>query len=162
MSGEVPRRLNVFDDDPWDMNAEKMQIRGRVLGKPSGATELGATVYELAPGSPGFHLHAHYGMEEMFVVLSGTPTLRTGDGEEQLRPGDFVFMPKGLDGLHTFTNPTGEPARVLAWSTAPLPEVVVYPELGKLYVVTRDPFEKPTKGEDTGIVASFDWPPSET
>jgi len=111
-------RLNVFDDEPWDMNAEKMKIRGRFLAKPSGAEDLGATVYELLPGSTGFHLHAHYAMEEMFVVLSGTPTLRTGQGEERLAPGDFVFCPKGIAGLHTFTNPTDEPARLLAWSTA--------------------------------------------
>jgi uncharacterized cupin superfamily protein len=151
-------RLNVFDDEPWDMHAEQMQVRGRFLGKPAGAEDLGATVYELAPGASGFHLHAHYGMEEMFVVLAGTPTLRTGDGEERLRRGDFVFMPKGGAGLHTFTNPSEEPARVLAWSTAPIPEVVVYPGLEKLYVVTRDPFEK---GDDQGFVASFDWPPKE-
>jgi len=154
-------RLNVFDDEPWDMNAEKMKIRGRFLAKPSGAEDLGATVYELLPGSTGFHLHAHYAMEEMFVVLSGTPTLRTGQGEERLAPGDFVFCPKGIAGLHTFTNPTDEPARLLAWSTAPAPEVVLYPELGKVWVVTRDPFEEPPDGEDKGIVASFDWPPDD-
>jgi len=154
-------RLNVFADEPWDMHAEKMQIRGRFLAKPSGAEDLGATVYELLPGSTGFNLHAHYAMEEMFVVLRGTPTLRTGEGEEPLSPGDFVFCPKGIAGLHTFTNPTNEPARVLAWSTAPIPEVVLYPELGKVWVVTRDPFEKAPKGADPGIVASFDWPPTE-
>jgi uncharacterized cupin superfamily protein len=154
-------RLNVFADEPWDMHAEKMQIRGRYLAKPSGAQDLGATMYELLPGSTGFNLHAHYAMEEMFVVLSGTPTLRTGEGEEPLSPGDFVFCPKGIAGLHTFTNPTNEPVRVLAWSTAPMPEVVLYPELGKVWVVTRDPFEEPAASADKGIVASFDWPPHE-
>jgi uncharacterized cupin superfamily protein len=154
-------RLNVFADEPWDMHAEKMQIRGRYLAKPSGAEDLGATMYELLPRSPGFNLHAHYAMEEMFVVLRGTPTLRTGEGEEPLSPGDFVFCPKGIAGLHTFTNPTNEPVRVLAWSTAPIPEVVLYPELGKVWVVTREPFEEPPEGTDPGIVASFDWPPTE-
>jgi hypothetical protein len=41
-------RLNVFQDEPWDMNAEKMKIRGRFLAKPSGAEDLGATVYQLS------------------------------------------------------------------------------------------------------------------
>jgi uncharacterized cupin superfamily protein len=151
-------RLNVYDDEPWDMNAEKMKIRGRFLGLPSGAKDLGATVYELLPGSTGFNLHAHYGMEKMFVVLGGTPTLRTGAGEEELKSGDFVFMPRGLEGLHTFTNPTGEPARLLAFSTAPTPEVVLYPELGKVGVATRNPFEPVPEGGDQGIVALFDLP----
>jgi hypothetical protein len=30
-----------------------------------------------------------------------------------------------------------------------------------VWVVTRDPFEKPPDGDDPGIVASFDWPPTE-
>ena len=120
-------RLNVFADEPWDRTAEQMRIRTRFFGMPLGAKELGASLHELLPGSTGFHLHAHYGMEEMFFVLSGTPTLRTGDGEEQLAPGDVVFCPRGLAGLHTFTNPTDAPARVLAVSTLPIPEVVAVP-----------------------------------
>jgi uncharacterized cupin superfamily protein len=155
----MSERLNVFADEPWDMTAEEMRIRTRFFGMPLGAKELGASLHELLPGSTGFHLHAHYGMEELFFVLGGTPTLRTGDGEEQLAPGDAVFCPRGIAGLHTFTNPTDSPARVLAVSTNPKPEVVLYPELGKVAVATRSPFEKPADGEDQGIVAMFDIPP---
>jgi uncharacterized cupin superfamily protein len=151
-------RLNVFAEEPWDRTAEQMRIRTRFFGLPLGAKELGASVHELLPGSTGFNLHAHYGMEEMFFVLSGTPTLRTGDGEEELAPGDVVFCPRGIEGLHTFTNPTDAPARVLAVSTKPMPEVVLYPELGKVAVATRSPFETPAEGEDPGIVAMFDLP----
>lgn len=154
-------RLNVYADEPWDRTAEHMRIRSRFFGKPLGAKELGASLHELLPGSTGFHLHAHYAMEEMFFVLSGRPTLRTGAGEEELEPGDVVFCPRGIEGLHTFTNPTEEPARVLAVSTAPLPEVVLYPELGKVWVVTRDPFEPAPEGGDPGIVAAFDIPTDE-
>ena len=151
-------RLNVYADEPWDVRAEKMRIRSRLLALPLGAEELGASLHELEPGSTGFNLHAHYGMEELFVVLSGRPTLRTGSGEEQLEPGDVVFCPRGPEGLHTFTNPTEEPARVLAVSTNPSPEVVLYPELGKFGVATRHPFVPLAEGEDTGIVGLFDLP----
>ena len=151
-------RLNVYADEPWDRTAEKMRIRTRFLGMPLGAKELGASVHELLPGSTGFNLHAHYGMEEMFFVLSGNPTLRTADGEEPLSPGDTVFCPRGIAGLHTFTNPTEEVARILAVSTTPVPEVVLYPELGKVGVVTRNPFESPAPGADAGIVAMLDLP----
>jgi uncharacterized cupin superfamily protein len=151
-------RPNVFADDSWDMQAEEKKINGRFVGKAAGAKELGMSVYDLLPGSTGFNLHAHYGMEELFVVLSGRPTLRTGSGEEELAPGDVVSMPRGMDGLHTFTNPTDEHARVLAISTLPVPEVVVYPEIGKVGVVTRDPFAAPPETGDKGIVAMFDLP----
>jgi uncharacterized cupin superfamily protein len=152
-------RLNVYADEPWDRTAEQMRIRTRFFGLPLGAQELGASLHELLPGSTGFHLHAHYGMEEMFFVLSGTPTLRTVDAEEELTPGDVIFCPRGLDGLHTFTNPTDAPARVLAVSTTPAPEVVLYPELGKVAVSTRkNPWEPVPEGGDEGIVAMFDLP----
>jgi uncharacterized cupin superfamily protein len=151
-------RPNVFADDAWDMQAEKMKINGRFVGKAAGAKELGMSVYDLLPGSTGFNLHAHYGMEELFVVLSGRPTLRTGSGEEELAPGDVVSMPRGMDGLHTFTNPTDEHARVLAISTLPVPEVVVYPEIGKVGVATRDPWAPVPEVGDAGIVAMFDLP----
>ena len=154
-------RLNIYAEEPWDRTAEHMRIRTRFFGGPVGATELGASLHELLPGSTGFHLHAHYAMEELFFVLSGTPTLRTGGDDEVLAPGDVVFCPKGIAGLHTFTNPTDEPVRILAVSNAPVPEVVYYPELGKLWVVTRDPFTEPAEGEDPGIVASFDYAPDE-
>jgi uncharacterized cupin superfamily protein len=158
----MSERPNAFRDDGWDMEGEQMRIRSRFVGKAAGAKELGASVHELLPGSTGFNFHAHYGMEEMFLVLSGRPTLRTADGEHPLEPGDVVSMLSGIEGLHTFTNPTDEPARIFAVSTAGVPGVVLYPELGKAWVVTRDPFATPGEGEDPGIVAAFDFPPPDT
>ena len=40
-------------------------------------------------------MHMHYGVEEMFFVLSGTLTVRTPEGEEELSPGDVVYFPEG-------------------------------------------------------------------
>ena len=76
-------RLSIYGDEPWDRVAEKMRIRTRFFGGALGAKELGASLHELLPGSTGFNLHAHYGMEEMFFVLSGTPTLRRGADDEE-------------------------------------------------------------------------------
>jgi mannose-6-phosphate isomerase-like protein (cupin superfamily) len=67
--------------------------------------------------------HAH-GVDEMFFVLSGTPTVGTPEGEEQLSPGDVVDFPEGPDSLHTFSNPTTEPVRLLGISTKRFPDVV--------------------------------------
>src|SRR6476469_7811588 len=99
-----------------------MRIRTRFFGGALGAKELGASLHELLPGSTGFNLHAHYGMEEMFFVLSGRPTPRRADREQQPASGDVLFCPRGLAGMHTFPKPTDEPARIPAVSTAPSPE----------------------------------------
>lgn len=81
------------------------------------ADMLGASLTEFLPGAPGGQLHMHYGLVEMFFVLSGTPTVRTPQGEEQLSPGDVVYFPEGPEGLHMFSNPTDEPVRLLGIST---------------------------------------------
>ena len=153
-------RQNFLNDQPWDEINEDVQIRTRAFWRPLGAM-LGASLHELLPGSPGFRLHMHYGAEEIFFILSGTPTFRNGDAEEQLSPGDVVYCPEGIDGLHTFTNPTNESVRVLAISTGRFPDVVAYPEQGIAWVATRDPeFPAPESG-DKGIIARFELPAEE-
>jgi uncharacterized cupin superfamily protein len=153
-------RQNFLNDEPWDEVREDKQIRTRMFGRPLGAM-LGASLHELLPGSPGFSLHMHYGAEEIFFVVSGTPTLRNGMTEEQLSPGDVVYCPEGIDGVHTFTNPTNEPARILAISAGRFPDVVAYPEQGIAWVATRDPeFPAPEVG-DKGIIARFELPAEE-
>jgi len=101
----------------------------------------------------------HFGAEEMFFVLSGRPTLRTGNGEEVLATGDFVFCREGRAGLHNFGNAGDEPARVLAMSAGGFPDVVAYPEDGYAWVATRDPDpDLLAKGGDPGIIARFEIP----
>jgi uncharacterized cupin superfamily protein len=101
----------------------------------------------------------HYGVEEMFFVLAGTPTVRTPEGEEQLAPGDVVYFPEGPDGLHDFSNPTDAPVRLLAISTKRFPDVVAYPERGVAWVATRHPEREVPEGGDEGVIARFELPP---
>jgi uncharacterized cupin superfamily protein len=147
-------RPNVYSGE-YQMEREEMGVRGSLLAPAAGARELGASVYELAPGASGFNLHAHYGNEELFVVLRGTPTLRTVDGEEELAPGEVVACPRGRDGMHTIANRSAEPALVLAVSTANSPDVVIYPETDTVGVATRHPFAPVPEGGDEGIVGAF-------
>jgi len=119
-------RQNLFSDE-WDEENEEIGIRRRVFWRPDVA-RIGATLHELVPGASGGRLHMHYGGEEMFFVISGRPVFRSQRGEEQLAPGDFVFCPEGRAGLHTFSNPTEVPVRLLAISGGGFPDVVAYPE----------------------------------
>jgi uncharacterized cupin superfamily protein len=150
-------RQNFLSDEPWGELHEDLQVRTRIFDRRVDDT-LSASLYELLPGSPGDRLHMHYGVEEMFFVVSGTPTLRNGQTEERLAPGDVVHCPEGRDGLHTFTNPTNEPARILALSARRFPDLLVYPEQGIAWVATRNPdFPAPASG-DKGIIARVELP----
>ena len=111
------RRLNFLDDEPWDEVNDGIN-RARWFGHPFGTDQLGASLIEYLPQAPGSPMHMHYGVEEMFFVLRGTPTVRTPEGEQELSPGDVVYFPEGRDGLHDFSNPTDEPVRMLGISTS--------------------------------------------
>ena len=112
-------RQNLYSG-AWDGENDEADTRRRIFWRPDDA-RMGATLYELAPDAPETRMHMHFGAEEMFFVLSGRPVFRNQHGEETLAPGDFVFCPEGRAGLHTFSNPTEEPAQLLAISAGRLP-----------------------------------------
>ena len=150
-------RQNLFSD-LWDGENDDSGTRHRVFWRPDDA-RMGATLYELPPGGSLGRLHMHFGAEEMFFVLSGRPRFRNQQGTEDLAPGDFVSCPEGRAGLHTFSNPTEEPARILAISAGSFPDVVAYPEHGYAWVATRDPDARlMAQGGDPGIIARFEIP----
>jgi len=109
------------------------------LGAQAGAVRLGASLYEIPPGEATFPYHAHFGNEEMLIVLEGRPSLRTPDGWRELEPGDVVSFKVGPEGAHQVMNRGEEPARVLVVSEMNAPEVSIYPDTGKILAGTRPP-----------------------
>ena len=53
-----------------------------------GAELLGGSLYELEPGDRLGPYHTHHANEEWVIVVRGRPTLRTPEGERELREGD--------------------------------------------------------------------------
>jgi len=104
------------------------------VGPLIGAEQLGLSVYELPPGQSICPYHYEVGFEEWLVVLSGRPTLRTPDGERELRPWDCAFFPDGEAGAHKVTNRTDETLRVAILSNKGDPGVAVYPDSDKVGV----------------------------
>ena len=125
--------FNVFADD-WEYEFDRpgRSFRDTPIAPRLGAELLGASLYELPPGERLWPYHFHHGNEELLVVLAGTPTLREPGGERPLEPGDCVLFPRGPDGAHALRNETGEPARFLIFSTLLAPEIVTYPDSGKV------------------------------
>ena len=106
----------------------------RIEGPRLGASRLGATVYEVAPGERLSPYHYEYNNEEWLLVLAGTPTLRTPSGEQQLRPGDLIAFGEGPAGAHAISNGSDELSRVMMLSTKRDPAVAVYPDSDKLAI----------------------------
>ena len=104
------------------------------FGDVLGATMWGGTLYELAPGEETRY-HWQVGEEEWLLVVAGTPTLRTPEGEQVLKPWDIAAFRRGEEGAHQLRNESGEPVRAVFFSTVSDPEVVVYPDEGRTGVI---------------------------
>jgi uncharacterized cupin superfamily protein len=119
---------NVFTPE-WQ-DGTPPGIMGQMVGAAAGATELGATVYEIDPGVAVSPYHLHHGNEELLVVLRGRVSLRTPDGDRWVEEGAVVAFPRGADGAHRVAAGPDAPARVLLISTMHFPEVAEHLSTG--------------------------------
>jgi uncharacterized cupin superfamily protein len=128
--------LNIFNlfGDEWDLLGERegYRIRDAHVSARLGAELIGGSLYELDPGEKTWPYHLHHANEEWLIVLRGRPTLRSPDGEQGLAEGDTVCFPRGPAGAHQVINRSDAPARLLILSTLNTPELVEYPDSGKV------------------------------
>ena len=122
----------------WEADFRDTPARSRALrvGAAAGARDLGASLYELQPGGAISPYHLHYGNEELLIVLSGQPRLRTPAGSRNLRSGAVVAFPPGPDGAHRVSNPGPDIATVLIVSTMRYPEVAEHLSTGTTMAMT--------------------------
>jgi quercetin dioxygenase-like cupin family protein len=69
----------------------------------------------IAPGFPGPPPHTHETLHDMFYVLEGTLTVQVRDETLDAGPGTFICVPPGV--VHTFSNASDAPVRVLNFNT---------------------------------------------
>jgi uncharacterized cupin superfamily protein len=75
----------------WDRRAAR-------LGPAAGAQRLDCSLYELDPAGRAVPYHAHYGNEELLIVLDGVLELRTPEGTREVSRGALVAFPAGPAG----------------------------------------------------------------
>jgi mannose-6-phosphate isomerase-like protein (cupin superfamily) len=61
--------------------------------------EINDAFVKLAKLKGEFVWHQHENEDEMFLVVRGNLTIRFRDREVQLRPGEFVIVPRGVEHL---------------------------------------------------------------
>jgi uncharacterized cupin superfamily protein len=78
--------FNLHGDD-WDRAEERKGWRSKEawVGARIDAELIGASMSELEPGDRLWPYHTHHANEEWLPVVSGTPTLRTPEGEQELK-----------------------------------------------------------------------------
>lgn len=135
--GVFVNRINLFDelayagdrDDPAPFTGTWADA-GRFIG----AEKLGYGATRLARGEVFCPYHWHTREEELFVVLRGTPTLRTPRGTFALRPGDCVSFAANASGAHALSNDADEEALVLLIANTDPGDTCFYPDSRKFVV----------------------------
>ena len=108
--------------------------RGRHdVGSAAGSSQAAMYLYDIAPGGSSSPYHYEY-EEEWLLVVDGTITVRTPEGEHTLDHGDLARFPAGRAGAHTIMNKSDSPARALLFSSSRVPAVSVYPDSNKIGV----------------------------
>jgi uncharacterized cupin superfamily protein len=137
--GELARvNLEAVTPEYDETDPEGYRAGSSRLGPPIGATQLGASIYELPPGQSICPYHYEYPDEEWLLVLAGRVTVRHPEGEDELGEGDIVCFPQGPDGAHKVMCLGGETARVMMISTKQRPGIAVYPDSDKVGIWPGD------------------------
>ncbi len=98
---------------------------------------------QLNPGQYCAAYHFHRYAEELFMIITGSATLRTPSGLEIVNSGDLIFFEKGEAGAHQLYNHTDEPCIYLDIRTFIGYDICEYPDSNKLFIApTYEIFDK--------------------
>jgi len=97
---------------------------------------------QLNPDQYSVPYHFHRYAEELFMIISGSATLRTPNGLEIVNSGDLIFFEKGKTGAHQLYNHTTETCVYLDIRTYIGYDVAEYPDSNKIFIApSREIFE---------------------
>jgi uncharacterized cupin superfamily protein len=109
------------------------------VGRLIGTRLLGCRLCVVPPGKKAWPYHFHHANEELFVILAGEGTLRLPEGRRSVRAGDVIACPPGPAHAHQLINNSEAELRYLAVSTMIHPEVMEYPDSGKVASMAGSP-----------------------
>ena len=128
--------MKIFNlnGDEWDRTEDRegWTSKDAWVGHHIGSELIGGSMYEVEPGNKLWPFHTHHANEEWVIVLRGEPTLRTHEGEQQLKEGDVVAFPRGKRArTRSATTRTRRSASSCSRRTI-APDIVEYLDTGKV------------------------------
>ncbi len=133
--------------DGFRLMSDAAIVAGMAAGgtgeKTLGSGSLNFDMRRLDPGEISSLYHFHRHAEELFMIVSGTVTLRTPGGLHTMQEGDIAFFGTGAEGAHQLYNHGSIPCVYLDVRTFLGCDVAEYPDSGRLLVVpTMERFDK--------------------
>ena len=99
----------------------------RKLGELFGLRNFGVNLTTLEPGAISALLHCHAVQDEFVFILEGRPTLKLGDAEHPMGPGDCIGFKAGTGVGHQLINRTDSMVAYLELGDRSPGEQVTYP-----------------------------------
>jgi len=135
------KKTNIFSGK-WSEaeHGEKFQ-RGHIsLTDMHDENSLGCGAFRVRPGKRAFPRHAHLANDEALFIVSGSGALTVGEDTDSVVAGDFIMLPRGEKFAHILVNNSDDDLIYLCVSTMIMPDVVHYPDSGKLGVLGSKDF----------------------
>ena len=123
-----------FKEDPNKIDNFRLFSDVSIKKKGINPKNLNFDLRLLNPGQLSAPYHSHRFAEELFMVISGSMTLRTPQGFEEVSDGDLIFFEMGESGAHQFYNHTSEPCTYLDIRTYIGYDVCDYPDSNKILI----------------------------
>lgn len=102
------------------------------IGVWGGGHPFDLEIHRVAPGKVNFPLHEHTAQWEAYYILSGSGKVRTSQGKESIKTGDYLVFPPGE--AHQILNTGSEDLTYMVIADQPLADVIHYPDSGKWFV----------------------------
>ena len=123
-----------FQENPNKIDNYRLYTDVSRIKKGINPKNLYFDLRQLNPGQFSVPYHFHRYAEELFMIISGTATLRTPDGLEIVSSGDLIFFEMGDTGAHQLYNHTEEPCVYLDIRTYMGYDIAEYPDSNKLLI----------------------------
>ena len=106
--------------------------RRQRAGAQVGASKLGYSFFNVAPGMAAFPYHTHAANEEMIYIIDGAGVLRFDKEEIAVTAGSVIACPPGADYAHQLINTGQGELHYLVVSTMEYPDLCEYPDSNKV------------------------------
>ncbi len=135
-----------FKEEPNKIDNFRLFSDISIKQKGIKSQNLNFDLRQLNSGQYSAPYHFHRYAEELFMIISGSATLRTPAGLEVVGSGDLIFFEMGETGAHQLYNHTSEICVYLDVRTYIGHDVCEYPDSNKLLIAPEfEIFHKDTQ-----------------
>lgn len=149
----LPSTIGTGYPAPFDEGVRNREKRR--IGDAFGLTQFGVNLTRLPPGEMSAQRHWHHKEDEFIMILEGTGTLITDEGETEMTKGMVAGFPAGVANGHHLVNKSDQDVWYVEIGSRIPGELADYPDIdmalvnrnGKAVFVRKDgsPLEEETE-----------------